>query len=636
MNILQHIQTALAPALEPFGAAAGAAAEQVRPAQNPQHGDYQINCAMSLAKSVGAKPRDVAGQIVGRLNLAPMVEKVDVAGPGFINLRLATDWLAAQVRELAGDERLGVVPVVRPRTVVIDYSSPNVAKPMHVGHIRSTIIGDALARLLRFLGHRVITDNHVGDWGTQFGMIILGYKRHGNPRAMAEDPIHELLRLYLLINGQCKPAEWAEALDKIQRLHGRGPDAEREAGRRLEELGREAKVVDEQALASDRTAALARIEFDLQRRVAEGKAAAEAARLETAKLHAGDPENRSLWQTFMPHCLAAMQPIYGRLDVAFDHVLGESFYDPMLPGIVDDLLGRGLAQESEGAVCIFRAGVEAPCIVRKRDGAYTYATTDLATIRYRAETFHPDVVLYVVDQRQGEHFKQLFDAAQRWGYDGIEFQHVAFGTIMGNDSRPFRTREGGTVGLEPLLDEAVERARRIVDENSPQLDEAARQAVAEAVGIGALKYADLSQNRTSDYVFSWDKMIAMQGNTATYLQYAYARVQSIFRTGGLDAAVLRRNPPTVTLGSTAERALAVLLIRLPEVLDQAAGDYRPNLITAHLYELAEAFSTFYNTCPVLKAESPAVRDSRLLLCDLTARTLRLGLGLLGIRTIDQM
>ena len=338
----------------------------------------------------------------------------------------------------------------------------------------------------------------------------------------------------------------------------------------------------------------------------------------------------------MPHCLQALRKIYDRLGVRFDVELGESFYDPMLAAVVEDVSARGIAEESEGAIVVFTAETPAPFIIRKRDGAFNYGTTDLATIKYRAETWNPQQILYVVDHRQGDHFRQLFAVARRWGYDQLDLEHVAFGTILGADRRPFKTREGDAVGLESLLDEAVSEARKVVDANSPDLDQEARARVAEVVGLGAIKYADLSQNRLSDYVFDWQKMLAMNGNTATYLQYAYARIQSIFSKGEIDPRTLRNQPPELVLNHPAERGLGVRILRLPEVLELAAAELKPNILTDYLFDLANAFSTFFEECPVLKAESASRRDSRLAICDLTAQTLKFGLELLGIEVIDRM
>ena len=552
--------------------------EMIRPAQDARFGDYQANFAMGLGKQLNKKPWDLAAEVVARLDVADLCEPPQVAGPGFINLRLKDDWLVKQLTAAIHDSRLGVAPVARPRTYVIDYSAPNVAKPMHVGHIRSTVIGDALCRTLRFLGHQVISDNHVGDWGAQFGMIIYGYKHYLDAEAYRSRPVEELARLYRL----------------VRQRSDEDPD------------------------------------------IARGTQA------ETAKLHAGDAENRRLWQEFMPYCLEDIQRIYGRLDVRFDHSLGESFYHEMLAGVVEELRRRGIAQESQGAVCVFLEGQPVPMIVQKQDGAFLYATTDLATIRYRMDQWRPDAILYVVDHRQSMHFQQLFGVARMLGYDKVELQHVSFGTVLGKDGRPFKTRAGDTVGLEGLLDEAVLRAARIVAENDdakpdgPELSVQQRACVAETVGIGALKYADLSQNRTSDYEFDYEKMLAMNGNTATYMQYAYARVRNIFAKGGIDSQQLCASGAAVTLGSPAERALALELLRFGDALSMAMTDYRPNQLTSYLFDLANSFSTFYEKCHILKAETPPLRDSRLLLCDLTARTIRKGLELLGIGVEEKM
>jgi arginyl-tRNA synthetase len=572
MNVLDLLKARFGSAL-PEGADRAAFEKAVRPATNPRFGDYQANGCMTLEKSTGKKARELAAELAAAVDLAPIAGKPEVAGPGFLNVRLDDGWIASALGNLLSDDRLGLVLPARAKTVVIDFSSPNVAKPMHVGHLRSTVIGDSLARILAAAGHKVIRDNHLGDWGSQFGMILWGWKNARDEANFAEDPVGELARLYRLV----------------------------------------------------------------QTRIKEGGAAVEeAARLETAKLHAGDPENRALWDRFMPHCLGALQSLYDRMDVAFDVQLGESFYDPRLGVVVEDLQKKGLAVESEGAIVVFVEGTEAPFIVRKRDRAFTYATTDLATIQYRAETWHPDQVLYVVDARQGDHFKQLFDVARKWGYGAIDLEHVAFGTITDKNKKPFKTREGDVVGLESLLDESAAEALKVVQVNSPELDPEEQRRVAVVVGMGAIKYADLSQNRLSDYVFDWQKMMAMNGNTGTYLQYAYARTQSIFRRGGVSPRAIRESRPAILVSHPAERALGVKLLRLPEVIELASEDLKPNILTDHLFELANAFSTLYEECPVLRAESSERRDSRLALCDLTGRTLKFGAGLLGIDVVDRM
>jgi arginyl-tRNA synthetase len=572
MNVLEKLRSDFGDAT-PEGGDRQAFMGAVRATADPKFGDYQANGCMALAKALGKNPRELAAAVREAVDLEPLAGKPEIAGPGFLNVRLHDEWLAAALADLLVDDAHGLTAPGAPRTVVVDFSSPNVAKPMHVGHLRSTVIGDSLARIFEALGHRVVRDNHLGDWGSQFGMILWGWKNARDEAAYQADPVAELARLYRLA----------------------------------------------------------------QERIKEGdKGVEDAARAETAKLHAGDPENRGLWNDFMPHCLKALGAIYERLGVRFDVELGESFYDPMLADVVEDLLKRGIAEESEGAIVVFVDRKKAPFIIRKSDGAFNYGTTDLATIRYRERTWDPDQILYVVDHRQGDHFKQLFTVARAWGHDKVDLEHVAFGTILGADRRPFKTRQGDVVGLESLLDEAVAEARKVVDGNSPDLDPDERARVAEVVGLGAVKYADLSQNRISDYVFDWQKMLAMNGNTATYLQYAYARIQSIFRRGEVRPEDIRQRKPMILVSHPAERGLAVRMLRLPEVLELAAAELKPNIVTDYLFDLANAFSTFFEECPVLKAESPERRDSRLALCDLTARTLKFGLGLLGIDVVDRM
>jgi len=576
-------------------------ADQVRETAEAKFGDYSGTMAMALAKPAGKKPRDVAAAIIERLVAVPGYADLfeppgEPVGPGFINVRVRDDALAAAVAAAVRDDRMGVPSVARPETIVIDYSSPNVAKPMHVGHIRSTVIGDALARILRFRGHTVITDNHLGDWGTQFGMILWGWKHGRDDAAFAADPTAELGRLYRLVRkvADAKPEE----------------------------------------LAGDPAAAAL---------AASHPGAGREVLAETAKLHEGDPENRALWEQFMPVCRAEIDRLYARLHVSFDHWLGESFFQPMLAATVDDLVARGIAKESRGAIGVFpsdaAAGDDAPpLLIRKADGAFLYATTDLATIRWRLEHWQPDRILYVVDHRQSGHFEQVFATARRWGLpgiDGVELVHVGFGTVLGEDGRPFKTRAGDTVGLEALLDEGVERAAQVVAEaGRGEMDDATRRRVAETVGIGAIKYADLSQNRTTDYVFSFDKMLQLQGNTAAYMQYAVARVEGICAKGGVDRAALRTARP-VLLAAPQERALALGLVRFAEVLEDVEADNRPNLLTTWLYDLAGRYSTFYDALPVLKAEGDTCA-SRLALCDLTGRVLRQGLDLLGIGTVERM
>ncbi len=663
MNVLSELRRRFVAALAEVTAGAGGSppeiaelAYQVRPGQDAKFGDYQANCAMPLGKRLGRAPRDVAAQLVAKLSLGELCLPAEIAGPGFINLRLNDAWLTARLQAAVDDPRLGVEEVARPRTYVIDFSAPNVAKPMHVGHIRSTVIGDSLYRTLKFLGHRVIGDNHLGDWGTQFGMIIYGFRHFRNEAAYREQPLDELARLYKLVN---RLVDYHAGLAELPRLRDKvataetalarsdvGPGGDAKANKKAAQDRKKARqTLDQSRLDLDELQAkLSAVERDpaLADLARQHAGIASAVLAETARLHAGDPENLRLWREFMPPCLAAIQRVYDRLGVRFDHTLGESFYHDRLAAVVDDLLRRGIARESDGAVCVFFDDSPVPMIVRKRDGAYLYATSDLATIQYRMETWRPDAMLYVVDSRQSDHFKLLFAAARKWGYDNVEFKHISFGTVLGEDGKPYKTRSGDTVGLMGLLDEAVARAGQVVAANDddkktgPELSAEARRQVAEVVGISAIKYADLSQNRGSDYVFSYDKMVAMNGNTATYMQYAYARVRSVFRKGGVDLEGLRAARPVIRLDLPAERALALSILRFSEALEFTVVDYRPNQLTTYLFDLANAYSTFYEQCPVLKAETQAIRDSRLVLCDLTARTLKQGLALLGIDVVEKM
>jgi len=654
MSILPELKDRFRRALVDLTDAPEEYLDLIRQSGDPKFGDYQANFAMPLGKKLGRPPRDVAAEIVGRLDVADFCRQPEIAGPGFINLRLKDDWLIRQLDTAAADPRLGVPQVPRPRTYVVDYSAPNVAKPMHVGHIRSTVIGDSLCRILKFLGHKVVSDNHIGDWGTQFGMIIYGYRNFLDADAYRDNPVEELARLYRLVrrlvdyhDGRRRLPELKEQIDQRaaaieeQKLPpGEKPDKKtRKALRRLE--GNLQQSRDElESLQRDLVAVDANPQ--ISKLAAEHAEISSAVLSETARLHHGDEENLRLWKEFLPACEDEISRVYGRLDVTFDHTLGESFYNDRLGSIVDELLERGIAQESDGAICVFLEGEEVPMLVRKQDGAFLYATTDLAAIRYRMEAWAPDTVLYVVDHRQSLHFKLLFATARKLGYDKLELQHVSFGTVLGDDGTPFKARRGDTVGLESLLDEAVARAGKIVADNDdakadgPELSQQQRAKVAETVGIAALKYADLSQNRTSDYVFSYDKMLAMNGNTATYMQYAYARVRSIFARGGVDVEALRASKPAIILGDPAERALGLEILRLSESLDLAAADYRPNQLTSYLFDLANRYSTFFERCHVLKAESEELSQSRMMLCDLTARTIRKGLELLGIDVVEKM
>ena len=562
----------------------------VRPSSDPKFGDYQSNALMGLAKTRKINPRQLATDVVAKLDVSEWCEKVEIAGAGFLNLRLKPSALALTLESAARGEHLFFDKAAQAKTVIVDFSSPNVAKPMHVGHIRSTGIGDALQRLLRLLGHHVISDNHIGDWGTQFGKLLLGWKQILDREALEKDAIAELERLYKVINNECdaNPA-------------------------RLEE-----------------------------------------AKQELVKLQAGDKENTAIWQEMIRLSEKQFDEIYGRLGVKFDHTLGESFYNPHLGNIVKDLLARGIARESEGAVAVFSDGslppkedpflvnrdgewVPDPALIRKSDGGFNYMTTDLATINHRFKTWSPQEIVYVVDDRQSMHFKKLFLTFVRWQPEAakrVKLVHVGFGKIMGEDGKPFKTRSGDTVKLNELLDEAEERALKIVSEKNPELPEEKRRDIARVVGIGAVKYADLLPNRQSDYIFSWDKMLALQGNTAPYLLYAYARIGSIFRKAELET----RNSKLdihIELSTPEEIALAKHLLNFGQTLEAAAEEYRPNFLCNYLYELAGKFTSFYEHCPVLKSER-VTRESRLVLCDLTSKVLKQGLNALGIETLEQM
>lgn len=534
-------------------------------AADPRFGDYQANGVMAVAKQRRENPRQLAEKIVAQLQLDHISERPSVEGAGFINFKLKPAFVAARISQVVSDERLGVPRASNPRTVVIDFSSPNVAKPMHVGHIRSTIIGDSLCRVRRYLGERVIADNHLGDWGTQFGMLIVGWKKHRDEAALGRDAIGELERLYKFVNEQ-----------------------------------------------GDR----------------------DEAKNELVKLQQGDPENLALWRRIIELSKLEFDKMYRRLGVSFDHVLGESFYNPMLPGVVEELRTRGIARESEGAIAVFFEDdpqlKSNPLLIQKADQAFLYGTTDLATLKYRIEQWHPDEIIYLTDTRQRLHFQQVFKAAAKWRSDLPQLKHITFGSILGEDGKPLKTRAGEPVKLSALLDEAEERALAVVTEKNPELSDATRRQIARAVGIGAIKYADLSQNRSTDYVFSWDKMLAMTGNTAPYMQYAYVRVQSIFRKAGDFTA-----PETILLEDPTELDLAKHILRFGEALKAVSDEDKPNWLTSYLYDLAGKFSAFYDQCPVIQSPEP-LRSSRLLLAQLTARVIKQGMDLLGIDVIEQM
>jgi len=588
MSAQRTLQLAVHKALSDFDLA-GVAPEslEVVPASNPQFGDYQWNGALPLAKTLRQKPRDIAQAVLQKLDVSAIADPPEIAGAGFLNFRLKTEWLETTLDAARTDGRLGIAKAEHPERYVVDFSSPNVAKPMHVGHIRSTIIGAAIVAMLRFAGHEVVSDNHIGDWGTAFGKIIVGWKTELDEKNLSTDPIGEMERLYKLINERGKSDSQIE----------------------------------------------------------------DAARLEVARLQSGDEKNLEIWKRVRQLSQEQFDSIYGRLNVAFDVTLGESFYNPRLPSLVEELLSNGVARESDGAVGVFSDGTlppkddpflisrdgnweDFPSLIRKSDGASLYATTDLATLEYRVQTWHPNEIVYVTDARQAGHFRQVFAAFRRWmPHEKVRLSHVAFGTILGEDKTPLKTRDGAPVKLSALLDEAEMRALEVVKEKNPELSEAALRNIARVVGVNAVKYADLSQNRASDYVFSWDKMLALSGNSAVYLLYAYARVRSIFRRADERGIDISMSAPRLIEPSEIE--LAKILLSFDEALASALNGYRLNLLCDYLYGLAGAFSAFFRDCRVLDAPDE-VRSSRLSLCDLTARTMRTGLELLGIQTLEQM
>lgn len=660
MNVIKILADRFSVALEGIGVDPTPYLDLIRPSQDARFGDYQANFAMPLGKKLGKSPREVAAEIVSKFDYADFFEEPEIAGPGFINLRVKTDCLAELVQKEARDERLGVERVAKPRRIVLDYSAPNVAKPLHVGHIRSTMIGNSLSRILRFLGNDVVSDNHLGDWGTQFGMIFYGYRNFLDADAYSKAPVDELARLYRLTRQLVDYYDAKGKIGKLEEALASAQKAQAEAAERAKTSGENPKAIakERERLAKQTAAAKENVE-SARGKIAPVESSPELAKLaagretigkdvlmETSKLHHGDAENRALWRQIIPLCLAEVDKIYKRLDVTFDETLGESFYNDMLGPLVQKLVDEGVARKTEGALGIFFPDQDVPMLIQKSDGAFLYATTDLATLEYRRDRFHPDAILYVVDFRQSHHFEQLFEAAKFIGMENVELAHVKFGTVLGDDGKPFKTRSGDSVGLKSLLDEAEARAYAVVAENNASRPEGERfseeemRETARRVGIGALVYADLSQNRESDYVFSFDKMLAMNGNTATYMQYAYARVRSIFTKGAVDVEALREEyangTRTLTLNDPAERALAFELVRFQSALENVSKDYRPNFLTAYLYDLANKYSSFFERCPVLKTEDENIRSNRLLLCDLTARTIGLGLNLLGIQTVERM
>jgi len=545
-------------------------AGELTPASDPRFGDYQTNAALVLGKQRGENPRVLAEKIVAHLVTGDVCERPVVAGAGFINFTLRPGAVAEKTMEVLRDDRLGVAEVKSTQRIVIDFGSPNVAKPMHVGHIRSTVLGDALARVAQFLGHEVIRDNHIGDWGTQFGMVIYGWKNLLDRQALQRNPLAEIVRIYKETN----------------------------------------------------------------ERATEDPEVRQACRQELIKLQAGDKENLDIWNECVAFSMQDFERVYKLLDIHYDIQCGESFYHNRLPGVVERLLKSGIAEISEGAVVVFfRENPELadkPLIIRKRDGGFNYATTDVATIDYRINDLKADAIWYVVGAPQILHFKQIFDIARREGYTAA-LRHIIFGSILGEDRKLMKTRSGENVPLRDLLEEACKRAQKIIEQKNPDLSEDEKIDIAQKIGIGAVKYADLSQYRMTDYVFSWDKMLSLQGNTAPYLQNAYVRIRSIFRKAGESAPKI----DMLVFADSAEINLAKRLCQFGETVPQVLNDFRPNILTNYLFEVANSFHAFYEACPVLKSEEPA-RSSRLALCELTARVLKYGLGLLGIQVPERM
>src|SRR5882724_6000738 len=568
---METFQTLLANRLSDAMAKAGLpTAGELTPATDPRFGDYQTNAALVLGKQRGENPRTLAEKILAGIDVSDLCEPPTVAGAGFINFTLRSDAVAKKAGELLPDERLGVTKASSTKRIVIDFGSPNVAKPMHVGHIRITVLGDALARVASFLGHEVIRDNHIGDWGTQFGMVIYGWKNLLDQQSLQRDPLAEIVRIY--------------------------------------------KETNERATG------------DPQVR--------EACRQELVKLQAGDKENIDIWNECVAFSMQDFEHVYELLDIHYDIQCGESFYNDRLPSVVERLLKSGIAEISESAVVVFFRDIpelaDKPCIIRKRDGGFNYATSDIATVDYRLDDLKAESVWYVVGAPQTLHFKQIFEIARRQGYQA-DLRHITFGSILGEDRKLMKTRSGENVPLRGLLEEACKRARKIIDEKNPDLSEVEKVDVAQTIGIGAVKYADLSQYRMTDYVFSWEKMLSLQGNTAPYLQNAYVRIRSIFRKAGESAPKIDQ----LILGDPAEINLAKRLCQFAEIVPQVLNNFRPNILANYLFELANSFHTFYEACPVLKSEEPA-RSSRLALCDLSGRVLYRGLDLLGIKVPEKM
>jgi arginyl-tRNA synthetase len=546
----------------------------VRPCPDTRYGDFQTNLAMAQGKKVGVNPRELAQKVAKACAENPITEKPEVAGAGFVNFKLKPEFCARQIGQRLNAPKLGVEPVAKPEKVMVEYSSPTPIKELHVGHLRSTIMGDVLQRVYKFIGHNVVTDNHLGDWGTGWGMVIWAHKTYGSEEDLKEDPLGYMEALYIRSNKEC----------------GENPEL------------------------------------------------MEKARLETVKLQQGDAENTRVWKHLLEAAREGLEVVYQTLGSTFDMYLGESFYNPMLQPLVDDMLARGIARKSDGAVVIFYDEdpklKDHPFMIQKSDGAFLYSTTDIATVEYRVENLKCDNIIVVTDGRQQMHFQQIIAACKKWKYPNLRMEHVWFGAILGPDKKPLKGRAGGTVKLRELLQEAQDRALEIVSAKRPELNDAEKKRLAKVIGIGALKYADLCQNRNLDYVFNWDKLLAFDGNTAPYLQNAYVRIRSIFRkaeTVGQHATAADE----IQLKEPAELNLAKKLLDFGDALGLVVEENRPHYLCVYLFELATAFHQFYESCPVLQSED-AAKESRLALCALTAQTLKTGLDLLGIEVVEQM
>ena len=538
-----------------------------------EFGDFQTNFAMVASKIIGKKPREIADIIINNFRENDLIEKLEAAGPGFINIYLKNSFLNSEIKKI-GKEGYDFSFLDTDKSVIIDYSSPNIAKRMHIGHLRSTIIGDAVKRILSYIGFRTISDNHIGDWGTQFGKLIAAYDRWLDRAAYNEDPIGELERIYVLFSEEAK----------------KDP--------RLEDIARE----------------------------------------ELKKLQSGDAKNYGLWKEFIEISLREYNKIYDRLDISFDHYFGESFYNDMMPSVLQELKEKGIAREDQGALVVFFEGDKLPpALVQKKDGSFLYATSDLATIRFRKNELKVDKAVYITDERQQNHFKQVFEIAEMLGepYDYEKF-HVYFGIMRFGDGMIFSSRSGNIIRLIDLLDEAKKQVKSVINEKNPEIPEDEKEKIAEIVGTGAIKYFDLSQNRTSDIMFTWDKVLSFEGNTGPYLQYTYARIQSIFRKLKKENISVIGDDIILENTDDPERELATALLKFPQAVAKAYEAYKPNVIADYLFDTAKLFNSFYNSRPILKEEDREIRDARILLSKKTAHILKTGLYLLGIKTVDRM